>query len=202
MTNVLIIGATSLVGQKATKYFLNKTDDHLTLMARNPGFLSIDKNRGRVVQGDVLDDIPLDDALDDIDIVVITADSNLALSAERIIGGMDKHGVDRLIFITSMGLYNEVPVTDGASGNLTNQAILKPYQAAVQAIESSDLNYTIVRPSQFDESQDLNYEVVPEGEAGVSGDVSLNSVADFIIKAANNDKVDSHESVAICRKEA
>lgn len=51
MTNVLIIGATGLVGQKVTKYFLDKTDDYLTLMARNTSILSIDEKRERVVEG-------------------------------------------------------------------------------------------------------------------------------------------------------
>jgi len=37
MTNVLIIGATSSIGQITTKYLLNKTDDNITLMARYIG---------------------------------------------------------------------------------------------------------------------------------------------------------------------
>lgn len=50
MANVLIIGATSRMAQVATKYFLNNTDDSITLMARYTGLLSVDEKRERVFQ--------------------------------------------------------------------------------------------------------------------------------------------------------
>jgi len=63
MANVLIIGATSLMGQKAAKFFLDKTDDNITLMARYTGLLTIDEKRERVFQGDIIDEGILDDAM-------------------------------------------------------------------------------------------------------------------------------------------
>jgi uncharacterized protein YbjT (DUF2867 family) len=53
---------------------------------------------------------------------------------------MDAEGVKRLIFISSMGIYDEVP-------GQRYDSILDPYRNAAQVIESSDLDYTIVRPA-------------------------------------------------------
>jgi nucleoside-diphosphate-sugar epimerase len=198
MTNVLIIGATSVVGQRVTESLLQNTDDYLTLMARNTNMLSIDDKRGRLVHGDVLDDKPLDEALDGNEVVLVTADSNLGLSVQRIIDAMKKRNMNRLIFVTSMGLYNEIPVTDGASGNLTQNALLQPYQTAVNMIENSNFNYTIIRPAEFDQGRDLNYDLV-NGDL-TSDAVSINSVVDCVTKLVIDKNLDSKKNLAICRK--
>jgi len=202
MANVLIIGAMGAVGQKVRKYFLKETSDKLTLMARNTSMLSIDEKRERIVQGDVIDDRPLYEALKGNEIVVMAMDSNLAQSTQRILNGMDALKIKRIIFVTSMGVYNEIPVKDGASGNLTESAVIQPYREAASMIESSDMNYTIVRPGEFDDSGDTNYEVTHKGDEAKGQDVSIDSVADFVIRLANDEKMGSRESLGISRKQA
>jgi len=201
MANVLIIGATSVMGQTAAKFFLNKTDDNITLMARYTGLLTIDEKRERVFQGDIIDEKILDDAMQGIDVVIVSLDSNEELLIQKVIDAMDKTGVKRFIFLTSMGLFNEVPTTNGASGNLNDGEILAPYQEVVAAIENSDLNYTIVRPSSFDNGTDVDdYEIVHNGGSSKTDMVSRNSVADLIVRLAHNGKLGAHDSLAISRK--
>ncbi|WP_338232769.1 NAD(P)H-binding protein [Companilactobacillus muriivasis] len=201
MANVLIIGATSLMGQKATKFFLDKTDDNITLMARYTGLLTIDEKRERVFQGDIIDEEILDDAMKGIDVVLVSLDSNEELLIQKIIDAMDKEGVRRFIFLTSMGLYNEVPTTNGASGNLNDGEILAPYQQVVDAIAASDLNYTVVRPTWLDNGQDVdNYEIVRKGGLSKTDTVASSSVADLVVRLAHNGKLGSHDSLAISRK--
>lgn len=200
MTNVLVVGATGIIGQKVTKQLLDKTDDYLTLLARNTNILSIDEKREREVHGDVLDDKVLNEALDGNDIVLMATDSNLGLSVQRIIDGMKMKKIKRLIFITSMGLYNEMPVTDGASGNLAQDALLQPYRTAVSLIENSELNYTILRATRLDAGKDINYDLVDKGEAPTSEDVSYDSVVDYTVRLVNNGKLESHKNVEISRR--
>jgi NmrA-like family. len=202
MANVLIIGATSSMGQLATKYFLNKTDDNITLMARYTGLLSpIDESRERVFQGDIIDEQILDDAMKGVNVVLVSLDSNEERLIQKIVDAMDKEGVKRLLFLTSMGVCNEIPVTAGASGNLTEASILKPYQEVIHVIEKSDLNYTIIRPSWLDDGKDVdNYEVVHNGAPYVENDVSRYSVADLIVRLAHNDKMGKCDNLAISRK--
>ncbi|GEO59059.1 NAD(P)H-binding protein [Companilactobacillus bobalius] len=200
MTNVLVVGATGIIGQKVTRQLLDKTDDYLTLLARNTSILSIDEKREREVHGDVLDDKVLNEALDGNDIVLMATDSNLGLSVQRIIDGMKMKKIKRLIFITSMGLYNEMPVTDGASGNLAQDALLQPYRTAVSLIEDSELNYTILRATRLDAGKDINYDLVDKGEAPTSEDVSYDSVVDYAVRLVNNGKLESHKNVEISRR--
>lgn len=201
MANVLIIGATSLMGQKATKFFLDKTDDNITLMARYTGLLTIDEKRERVFQGDIIDEEILDSAMKGVDVVLVSLDSNEELLIQKIIDAMDKEGVRRFIFLTSMGLYNEVPTTNGASGNLNDGEILAPYQQVVDAIAASDLNYTVVRPTWLDNGQDVdNYEIVRKGGLSKTDTVASSSVADLVVRLAHNGKLGSHDSLAISRK--
>lgn len=201
MANVLIIGATSSMGELATKYFLDKTDDNITLMARYTGLLTIDEKRERVFQGDIIDEKILDDAMKGIDVVLVSLDSNESLLIQKIVDAMDKEGVKRLLFLTSMGIYNEIPVTNGASGNLTDEKLLAPYKQVVDLIKDSDLNYTIVRPSWLDDGKDTdNYEVTHDGELPVDDQVARDSVADLIVRLAHNDKMGSHDDLGIGRK--
>ena len=200
MTNVLVVGATGIIGQKVTRQLLDKTDDYLTLLARNTNILSIDEKREREVHGDVLDDKVLNEALDGNDIVLMATDSNLGLSVQRIIDVMKMKKIKRLIFITSMGLYNEMPVTDGASGNLAQDALLQPYRTAVSLIEDSELNYTILRATRLDAGKDINYDLVDKGEAPTSENVSYDSVVDYAVRLVNNGKLESHKNVEISRR--
>lgn len=202
MANVLIIGATSSMGQLATKYFLNKTDDNITLMARYTGLLSpIDESRERVFQGDIIDEQILDDAMKGINVVLVSLDSNEERLIQKIVDAMDKEGVKRLLFLTSMGICNETPITAGASGNLTENSILKPYREVIHVIESSDLNYTIIRPSWLDDGKDVdNYDVTHNGAPFLENDVSRYSVADLIVRLAHNDRMGQCDNLAISRK--
>ncbi len=56
MSNVLILGANGQVARYAIDLFLKETDARLTLYLRNSRRLrSVDRNRARVIEGDVLD---------------------------------------------------------------------------------------------------------------------------------------------------
>ena len=75
--------------------------------------------------------------------------------AKSIIDSMKACGVRRIIFISSMGIYNEIPPSVGG-GNLKENSMLRPYRAAADVIEGSGLDYTVIRPGWFDEGSD-NY---------------------------------------------
>ena len=200
MTNVLIIGATSSMGQIATKYFLDKTDDNITLMARYIGLLEIDESRERVFQGDIIDEKILNDAMIDTDVVLVSLDENRERMIQKIIVAMDRNNVKRLLFLTSMGICNEIPITVGASGNLLEDSILKPYQQVINLIESSDVNYTIIRPSWLDNgTDDQNYVLVHNGGKFKENNVSRASVADLILRLAKDSRLCSHDNLAISR---
>jgi uncharacterized protein YbjT (DUF2867 family) len=133
MKNVLILGANGQVARLAIDRFLRDTDAKLTLFLRNPGRLGrVDPARASVVEGDVLDAEKLKEAMSGQDVVYANLAGDLERQAAGMVKAMSEAGVRRLIFISSMGIYDEVPGEKHGS-------ILDPYRKAARIIEASDL---------------------------------------------------------------
>ena len=197
MKNVLIIGATGTLGSAARQVILDETDDKLTLFARSANRIRIvDDNREKVISGNVMNDADLDKAMAGQNAVFAALSGNLKAYAEKIVAAMDRNNVSRLVFITSMGIYNEIPALVGASGNLSSNPVLQSYRDAANVIEASDLNYTIVRPGWFTGGP-VNYQITRKGEQFGGHDVSISSIADIVMKLVDNDALYSKDSIGV-----
>jgi nucleoside-diphosphate-sugar epimerase len=197
MKNVLIIGATGTLGSAARQAILDGTDDKLTLFARSTNRIRIvDDNREKVISGNVMNDADLDKAMAGQNAVFAALSGNLKAYAEKIVAAMDRNNVSRLVFITSMGIYNEIPASVGASGNLSSNPVLQSYRDAANVIEDSDLNYTIVRPGWFTGGP-VNYQITRKGEQFGGHDVSISSIADIVMKLVDNDALYSKDSIGV-----
>lgn len=198
MKNVLIIGATGTLGSAARQAILDGTDDKLTLFARSTNRIRIvDDNREKVISGNVMNDADLDKAMAGQNAVFAALSGNLKAYAEKIVAAMDRNNVSRLVFITSMGIYNEIPASVGASGNLSSNPVLQSYRDAANVIEDSDLNYTIVRPGWFTGGP-VNYQITRKGGEQFGGhDVSISSIADIVMKLVDDDALYSKDSIGV-----
>ena len=202
MTKIVIIGATGSVGRVARQLFLEKTNDELTLFSRRPERLKpVDSTREVAISGDVMDASELDKAISGQDVVFASMTGNLGKMAKAIVESMKRVGVNRLIFITSMGIYNEIPASVGSSGNLRSNQVLQTYRDAADVIEASGLDYTIIRPGWFDSSNDTDYEITVKGEPFGGHDVSRKSIADLVVRLASDPNLYVRESVGINRPE-
>ncbi|WP_320165208.1 NAD(P)H-binding protein [uncultured Trichococcus sp.] len=200
MTKIVIIGATGSVGRVARRLFLEKTNDELTLFSRRPERLKpVDSTREIAVSGDVMNASDLDKVISGQDVVFASLTGNLGKMAKAIVESMKRVGVNRLIFITSMGIYNEIPATVGSSGNLRFNPVLQTYRDAADIIEASGLDYTIIRPGWFDSSNDTDYEITIKGEPFGGHDVSRKSIADLVVRLAADSTLYVRESVGINR---
>ncbi|KRL85958.1 hypothetical protein FC50_GL001361 [Lacticaseibacillus pantheris DSM 15945 = JCM 12539 = NBRC 106106] len=201
MTNVLIIGATGSVGQVTRNYFLQNSNDSLTLMARHTDRLrNLNADREHVIAGSVTDPAILKQSLAGQDVVFAALSGDLPRMAQALVDGMDEAGVQRLLFISSMGIYNEIPASVGASGNLDSNPMLSSYRRAADIIEASGLNYTVIRPGWFDSGNDTDYQITHKGEAFGGHDVSRVSIADLVLRLAHDPKLGSRDSLGINRK--
>jgi uncharacterized protein YbjT (DUF2867 family) len=116
--------------------------------------------------------------------------------AVHIIKAMDKEQVKRLAFITTMGIYQEIPSWLGDSPEPYSNGILKPFREAADLIENSDLNYTIIRPGWYTNGP-VNYQITQKGEPFGGHDVSRNSIADYVVKLTQQTDLDNKSSVGI-----
>lgn len=198
MTNVLILGAAGKIAKHAIEFLLKEPDVQLTLFLRNAGRLSKRVSKpARIIEGDVLDARKLKEALQGQDVVYANLDGELDKQAANIVKVMSETGVRRLIFITSLGIYNEVP---GAFGEWNNRMIgqyLRPYRKAAEIIENSDLDYTIIRPAWLTDLDEIEYETTEKNEPFKGTEVSRKSVAALVMKFIKNPELNGRRSLGV-----
>lgn len=191
MTKILILGANGQLARNTTKMLLDRTDAALTLYLRRAHRLANpEPQRVTIVEGDVLDAETLKATMQGQDIVYANLTGDMARQARVIIGAMQATGVKRLIFISSMGIYGEVP-------GERYRSVLDPYRDSAALVESSDLNYTVLRPGWFTRDPAVSYQITKKGEPFKGHDVSLNSLSDLIVKLASDPTLYSRESVGV-----
>lgn len=175
--NILILGAAGQIARVATQELLDRTDATLTLYARKARRLGAATDRTRIVEGDVLDGANLAAAMEGQDLVYANLSGNMEAQAKAIVAAMQAAGVGRVIFISSMGIYDEVPGERHGS-------ILDPYRNSARVIESSELDYAVIRPAWLNDRNEIAYGTTAKGETfRNAGDyVSRKSVADLIVK--------------------
>jgi len=193
MTNLLILGANGQLARNTTRVFLRNPDAKLTLYLRRADRLkNPDPARVRIVEGDVLDRPTLEAAMKGQDLVYANLAGDMNRQAERIVEAMHATGLRRLIFISSMGIYGEVPGERYGSQ-------LDPYRDSAAVIEASDLDYTILRPGWFTRDDDVSYQLTQKGEPFKGHAVSLNSLSDLIVKLATTPGMQVRRSLGVSR---
>jgi uncharacterized protein YbjT (DUF2867 family) len=152
VTRLLILGANGQLARHTTDVLLRTTDAVLTLYLRRAARLkNPDPSRVQIIEGDVLDAHALTSAMKDQDVVYANLAGDMKRQAETIVGSMHAAGVKRLIFISSMGIYGEVP-------GERYRSVLDPYRDSVAIIESSDLDYTVLRTGWFTHNDEITSE--------------------------------------------
>jgi uncharacterized protein YbjT (DUF2867 family) len=193
MSKVLILGANGQIARLATAQLLTTTDAKLTLYLRQARRLrGVESRCVRVVEGDVLDAAKLREAMTGQDVVYANLAGQLEPQAQAIVEAMGATGLKRLIFVSSMGIYDEVP-------GETFGRVLDPYRASATIIEASDLDYTLVRPAWFTDDEEIDYETTNKGEPFRGSVVSKKSVADLIVKLVQSPSMAIRGSLGVAR---
>ena len=191
MKKVLILGANGSLAKVATQYLLDNTDARLTLFLRNSYRLNnMHPDRIHIINGDVMDLETLKYAMEGQDVVYANLSGDMETQAEIIIKAMHQTRLKRLIFISSMGIYGEVP-------GEKYRSILNPYRDSAIMIESSDLDYTVVRPGWFTNENIIDYKITLKGNPFEGHDVSRKNIADLIMQLIETPDLYIRESVGI-----
>ena len=172
MKDVIILGASGNIAGHVIDILVKKDDINLTLFLRNARRLrNKDVSNCRIIEGDVLDYAKLKEAVKGQDIVYANLSGDLEAMAKNIVKAMDETGVKKIIFISSIGIY-DIPL----------KSVLKPYRKAADVIEASDLEYTILRPTWFTSVDEVDYEITRKGEPEIGSVISQKSLATLITK--------------------
>jgi uncharacterized protein YbjT (DUF2867 family) len=194
MSRILILGANGQLARNTIPVLLRSTEPRLTLYLRRASRCkNPDPGRVTIVEGDVLDARVLEAAVKGQDVIYANLAGDMKRQAEHIVRAMHATGVKRLIFISSMGIYGEVP-------GERYRGVLDPYRDSAAVIEASDLDYTILRPGWFTQDEAISYQLTQMGEPFIGREVSLNSLSDLIARLATTPGLHVRESLGVSRR--
>lgn len=198
MKNVLLLGATGTAGSALTKKLLTDTDCRLTLFARHAKDKYADTDRIAAVNGDAENLEELKAMIPGHDVVYCAVSGDaLPKVAENVVAAMTDSGVNRLIFMGAVGIYNEIPDEIDGDDNLDNEPAQIPNRKAADVVEASSLNYTVLRPGYLREGDEDDYVLTVKGEAAKGYTTPILALVNFAVRLILDDRLYSRESVSI-----
>ena len=200
MTKIAILGAAGQIAQLVEPMLLKKTDVDMVLYLRHPNKLhQVDESREEIIKGDASNFNELKTALAGVDLVYANlAGANIEDQAETVVKAMDTNGIKRLIWVSSLGIYDEVPGKFGEWNKNILGSYLTTYRAAADKITESDLDYTIIRPAWLTNKDEVSYEKTVGAQTPFKGtEVSRLSVADYIVNIIENPAEDLKSNVGL-----
>jgi uncharacterized protein YbjT (DUF2867 family) len=183
MKKVLILGAGGQIAHWVVDMLRDDRNVAQTLFLRDARRLGqAVPDNAKVVEGNVLDTAQLRSAMAGQDLVYANLAGDMEAMAAAAVAAMKAAGVKRLIFVASLGIYDEVPGKFGAWNRREIGAALVVYRKAADVIEASGLDYAILRPAWLTDEDDVDYETTRKGEPFKGTEVSRKSVAALIVK--------------------
>ena len=193
--NIAILGATGKFGISLTAKLLAVTDHHLTLISTSAGHLYEDNHRITAKSVNALDFRALKKALKDQDLVYFAISGDyIPVMVDNIIN-MDPK---RFIFMASVGIYNELE-GEGAEFNVDNDQTQIPNQYAADLIESSDVDYTIIRAGYLEHGEEDDYVITKKGETPAGYRTSMESVQKIALEIIEEPEKYSRESISVTK---
>lgn len=199
MKKVLVLGAAGQIARWVISMLANNADIQLTLYLRHVGKLGASKPKNaQIVQGDVLkmDQLNLTMAGQDI-VYANLSGEDIDTQAANIVKAMKAAEIKRLIFVASLGIYDEVPGKFGAWNRREIADYLPPFRRAADAIEASGLDYTILRPAWLTDNDEVDYETTQRNEPFKGTEVSRKSVAALITKIIAAPELDQRSNLGV-----
>lgn len=148
--------------------------------------------------GDVFNHAALEQAMVGQDVVYANlTGEDLDLQATAVIAAMKTTGVRRLIFVLSLGIYDEVSGKFGEWNNAIIGEPLKPFRRAADAIEASGHDYTILRPAWLTDEDTIDYELTARDEPFRGTIVSRKSVAAIIADMIDKPEIPIGENIGV-----
>lgn len=198
---VLILGAYGQIARLVRQRLLAETNVQLTLYLRRANRLQdVDPTRETVVEGDVNDYATLKTAMAGQDLVLADLGGKFEPLAQNMVRAMTATGVDRLLYITGLGLYHELPAKfDAWLERSIGHDVMEDTRRAAKLIEDSPLNYTIIRAGYMTNKDEIDYELTEKGETFKGTTISRKSIADLIVKIAKHPTLHSRSSLGIAK---
>src|SRR5699024_1498187 len=118
--------------------------------------------------------------------------------AASIVQSMKQTGDKRLIYVTGLGLYHEVPGEfDEWNKRTIGSEVMDDTRKAAKIREKSEVNYTIIRAAYMTNDNVIKYELTQKGKPFKGTIISRKSIADYILQLIADKDLDNYASVGI-----
>ena len=203
ITNVLIIGANGRTSAQIIPRLLNLKNVHLRLFLRDSERLNkLKSNRVELFEGDASNINDLNRAMDGQNIVISTMGGrDLDKKTENITKAMTNRKIDRLIVISAGGIWDELPEPFNTWDKVMVGADRIVNRKTAEVVESSNLNYTILRPVWLNDKDIENYTLTYKGEKYKGKSTSRASIANLITKIVSDPTLFSRRDIGISQVE-
>lgn len=188
---IAIIGASSRIGLETIDLALQETNYELHLFLRDAkklSHLNLPTDRVKVFQGNALNAQELTQAIAGTDHVLVSLEGPMDAFTKATIEAMKETGVQKLTFIASLGVFNEVPGEFGRWIQANMMGYLTPYIKAIDLIEQSGLDFTIIRPGELTDDKTTDYVLTQRNETFKGRYCSRRSVARLALDTMENPK--------------
>lgn len=200
MKKVLILGATGTFGKELTKKLLKETEYHLTVFSRHCKEIYESNNRITAINGDATNINELEIAIKEQDIVYCAiSGEKLPIVAENLVELMNKYNMKRIIFMGAVGIYNEIPEEIDGKDNVNNNPEQIPNRDAVEIIEKSSLDYTILRLGYLRSGEESDYIITEKGELAKGYITTIPSILKLACKLIDDDNLYVGKSICITK---
>lgn len=194
--NIAILGATSKFGMTLTAKLLTNPDYQLTLISENAESIYEDNHRITAKSINAANLNQLKKALTDIDVVYcVVSGTELPAISQNLV----KLSPKRVIMMNAVGIYNEIPKDLADEYNLDNEPAQIPNRQAVDIIEESDLDYTIMRLGFFEYGDEEDYIITKKGEEAKGVITTVESLEKIALEINENQELYSHENIAVTK---
>lgn len=204
--NVIVFGATGPTGSWAVAEALAKGHEVIAFV-RDPSKLETKHERLTVVQGDALDPASVEKALAGKQAVLVCLGARNRsgkgwpprdidfLATQNILAGMKKHGVKRLVCMTSIGVGDSKRVKSVPNWVFTKifmplllKKVFDAKERQEEAIRVSDRDWIIVRPTSLTNGPARGRFKVTTDLSPVPGRISRADVATFMVGQLTSDQ--------------
>lgn len=194
--NIAIIGATGKFGIPFTAKLLSNPNYQLTLISKSAGRIFEDNHRIKAISLDATNQKELKKHLENQDLVYCAVSGK---DQSVIARNITELNVERLIYMSVVGIYNELPEGNGDEFNLENEREQIPNRNAVDIIEESSLDYTILRSGYIIFEDEEDYAITKKGEAPKGYVTTYKTLEKVALDIIENPKLYSRESISVTK---
>jgi uncharacterized protein YbjT (DUF2867 family) len=123
--------------------------------------------------------------------------NDIDIQVANIAKAMNAVGVKRLIFVASLGVYDEVPGKFGTWNRREIGVYLPPFRRAADVMEASRIDYTVLRPAWLTDKDEVNCETTERNQPFKGTEVSRKGVAALIVKIIESPELESRRNLGV-----